>query len=192
MDSPNESASSEVGSPGARQLPRSTKGDRPALHLLRSGADISHVGVFRVPMGTQQATSRWAPRPMQARLIRVAVLVTPFAASILFVALVSKVVPAPLNSFWLYLSWWAVLTGAATLVLVAVDRVARRLLPLALLFKLSLVFPDRAPSRFRTALDLRRWLARGASCCPSGWRSGHDSCGGCAGASRARGCARQP
>ena len=106
-------------------------------------------------MGTQQATSRWAPRPMQARLIRVAVLVTPFAASILFVALVSKVVPAPLNSFWLYLSWWAVLTGAATLVLVAVDRVARRLLPLALLFKLSLVFPDRAPSRFRTALDLR-------------------------------------
>ena len=47
------------------------------------------------------------------------------------------------------------LTGAATLVLVAVDRVARRLLPLALLFKLSLVFPDRAPSRFRTALDLR-------------------------------------
>ena len=92
---------------------------------------------------------------MQARLIRVAVLVTPFAASILFVALVSKVVPAPLNSFWLYLSWWAVLTGAATLVLVAVDRVARRLLPLALLFKLSLVFPDRAPSRFRTALDLR-------------------------------------
>ena len=45
-------------------------------------------------MGTQQATYRWAPRPMQARLIRVAVLVTPFAASILFVALVSKVVPA--------------------------------------------------------------------------------------------------
>ncbi|MGZ9005306.1 MAG: HD-GYP domain-containing protein, partial [Burkholderiales bacterium] len=92
---------------------------------------------------------------MQARLIRVAALVAPIAASIAFVALVSKVFPAPLESFWLYLAWWVVLTGAATLVLIAVDRVARRLLPLAVLFKLSLVFPDHAPSRFRTALSSR-------------------------------------
>ncbi len=34
---------------------------------------------------------------------------------------------------------------AATVVLVLMDRVSRRLLPLAALFKLSLVFPDRAP-----------------------------------------------
>ncbi len=81
--------------------------------------------------------------------------VAPIAASIGFVALFSKVVRAPLASFWLYLTWWAVLTGAATLVLIAVDRVARRLLPLAFLFKLSLVFPDAAPSRFRTAMSSR-------------------------------------
>ena len=92
---------------------------------------------------------------MQARLIRAVALVAPFAASIVFVALVSAVFPAPLESFWLYLAWWVVLTALATLVLVAVDRVARRLLPLAVLFKLSLVFPDRAPSRFRTALNSR-------------------------------------
>ena len=36
--------------------------------------------------------------------------------------------------------------------LYGVDGVTRRLLPLAALFKLSLVFPDRAPARFRTAL----------------------------------------
>ena len=104
---------------------------------------------------TASQTTRWTPRPMQARLIRAVALVAPFAASIVFVALVSAVFPAPLGSFWLYLAWWVVLTALATLVLVAVDRVARRLLPLAVLFKLSLVFPDRAPSRFRTALNSR-------------------------------------
>jgi hypothetical protein len=88
-------------------------------------------------------------------LIRVAVLVGPIGASIVFVALVSKVLPPPLASFWLYLGWWVVLTGAATFVLIAVDRAARRLLPLAVLFKLSLVFPDNAPSRFRTAVSSR-------------------------------------
>jgi hypothetical protein len=107
-------------------------------------------------MNTQpQASSRWAPRPIEARLIRVVALVAPIAASIVFVALASKAFPAPLGSFWLYLAWWVVLTGAATLVLIAVDRVARRLLPLAVLFKLSLVFPDNAPSRFRTAVTSR-------------------------------------
>jgi len=92
---------------------------------------------------------------MQARLIRVAALGAPIVASIGFVALVSKIFPAPLESFWLYLVWWVILTGAATLVLIAVDRAARRLLPLAALLKLSLVFPDHAPSRFQTALTSR-------------------------------------
>ena len=84
----------------------------------------------------------------------------------MFVALFSKVFPAPLGSFWLYLAWWVVLTGAATFVLVAVDRVARRLLPLAVLFKLSLVFPDRAPSRFRDSTQLPKRSARSRSVSP--------------------------
>ena len=100
-------------------------------------------------------TTRWAPKPRQARLIRVGALGAPIVASIGFVVVVSKVFPAPLESFWLYLAWWVMLTGAATLVLIAVDRVARRLLPLAALLKLSLVFPDQAPSRFETALTSR-------------------------------------
>ena len=55
----------------------------------------------------------------------------------------------------LFVGWWVLLSGAATVVLVVVDRLARRLLPLAALFKLSLVFPDQAPSRFRTAMRSR-------------------------------------
>jgi putative nucleotidyltransferase with HDIG domain len=38
-------------------------------------------------------------------------------------------------------------------VLIGIDRVTRRLLPLAALLKLALVFPDEAPSRFRAALS---------------------------------------
>ena len=52
----------------------------------------------------------------------------------------------PTSSFLLFISWWVLLSGAATAVLIGLDRVARRLLPLAALLNLSLVFPDEAPS----------------------------------------------
>ncbi|HEX2038407.1 MAG TPA: HD-GYP domain-containing protein [Acidimicrobiales bacterium] len=48
--------------------------------------------------------------------------------------------------------WWATVGVAAAAALVAADALARRLLPLAVLLELSLLFPDKAPSRFRTAL----------------------------------------
>ena len=48
--------------------------------------------------------------------------------------------------------WWLGLLGASTAVLICTDRLARRVLPLAALLKLSLVFPDRVPSRFSVAL----------------------------------------
>jgi putative nucleotidyltransferase with HDIG domain len=51
-----------------------------------------------------------------------------------------------------YIAWWAGLSVAATAVLVVAGRLSRRLLPVAALMRLSLVFPDSAPSRFRTAL----------------------------------------
>ena len=39
----------------------------------------------------------------------------------------------------------------AVSVAMAVERATRRLLPIALLLKLSMIFPDRAPSRFKLA-----------------------------------------
>lgn len=48
--------------------------------------------------------------------------------------------------------WWIGLFAIGTVVLVATDKVARRLLPLVALFKLSLVFPDQAPSRYAIAM----------------------------------------
>jgi Bacterial Ig domain/HD domain len=98
------------------------------------------------------ASPRWGRRPVEAALVRVLAFVAPIAASIGFVELASRAVPAPLGSLWVYLLWWFGLTAAATAVLVVVDRFARRLLPLAALLKLSLVFPDQTPSRFKTAM----------------------------------------
>ncbi len=103
-------------------------------------------------MNEAVATERWNARPIWAALIRLVVLLGPVAASLLFVTVASRVVPAPTSSLWVFLAWWVSISAAATGVLLVVDWLARRLLPLAALFKLSLVFPDAAPSRFETAL----------------------------------------
>lgn len=61
--------------------------------------------------------------------------------------------------------WWSVLIGLSSAVAWGVDRVARRLLPLATMLKATMLFPDRAPSRYRVALrksnvtELRRRIA---------------------------------
>ena len=97
--------------------------------------------------------------------MRVFVVVAPIVASVIFVHVASQLVAAPSGSTVLYVAWWVGLSALATVVLIGIDRVTRRLLPLAALLKLALVFPDEAPSRFRAALsagttaDLERRLA---------------------------------
>ena len=75
----------------------------------------------------------------------------PVAASVAVTSAAARWVPRP-DSRLEVVAWWVALSVVAAAVLYAVDKVTRRLVPLAVLFKLSLVFPDRAPSRFRTAL----------------------------------------
>jgi HD-GYP domain-containing protein (c-di-GMP phosphodiesterase class II) len=47
--------------------------------------------------------------------------------------------------------WWLTVLAVPTVVLVATDRLARRALPLAVLLKMTMVFPDRAPKRLAVA-----------------------------------------
>ncbi len=98
------------------------------------------------------SASRWTGRPAYAIALRTVVYLAPLVGSIVFVHFASQVVPAPTGSLVLFLVWWLGLSALATGVLVVVDRVFRKLLPLAALLKLSLVFPDEAPSRFKVAL----------------------------------------
>jgi putative nucleotidyltransferase with HDIG domain len=57
------------------------------------------------------------------------------------------------------LAWLVAVLALSTLAAYLIERLARRVLPLAVLLQLSLAFPDRAPSRFamaRTAGNVRR------------------------------------
>ena len=49
---------------------------------------------------------------------------------------------------------WLSIALASTSVMIGFDRVTRRLLPLAVLFSLTLAFPDQAPSRFKVAMRI--------------------------------------
>jgi hypothetical protein len=111
----------------------------------------------------QRPADRWSAHRAQAFAVRAIVYLGPIVASIVFVHFAGKAVPAPLSSLWLFLAWWFGLSIAATGVLWSIDRMTRRLLPLAALLQLSLVFPDEAPSRFKVAFkagDVDRLEAR--------------------------------
>ncbi len=98
------------------------------------------------------SSQRWSSHPLRAWSIRGVVVVGPLLASFVFVYVATLWLHPPPGSTWLYWAWRIGISAAATVVLLAVDRVTRRLLPLAALLQLSLVFPDEAPSRFKTAL----------------------------------------
>ncbi len=104
-------------------------------------------------MSQEDDRRRWAARPIQAGLIRAFVFLIPIAGSVAFLHFASHLIAVPEDSFLLFIAWWIGMSGSATLVLLGIERVSRRLLPLAALCKLSLIFPDAAPSRFRTALN---------------------------------------
>src|SRR6185437_11101532 len=105
---------------------------------------------------------RWRARPVVAGALRVVIVAIPLAAGYL----------ASLGCLRLFrhqiadTRWWLLLVVAVSLLAcLALERVTRRLLPLAALLKLSMLFPDRAPSRFkvaRRALSVERLAERAA------------------------------
>ena len=88
---------------------------------------------------------------MLARLLRAAIIAVPLVAGIGAGLVVSGLIPRPAGPLSLA-GWWLLVLLVSAAVLAIVDRLGRRLLPLAALLHLSLLFPDRAPSRFAVAL----------------------------------------
>ena len=107
----------------------------------------------------------WERRPGLSRTVRIGVVATPIAASFGVAALLSHVLPRPDGLAAAVLST-VVIAAASMATLVVLERAARRLLPLAALLNLSLIFPDKAPARFSVARrtgrprDLRASLLR--------------------------------
>lgn len=102
-------------------------------------------------MGEVSETRRWRGRPWLSRTIRLTAHAIPFVLVTAAIWKVHSSLPTPDNRTEAILRWigFSILSTAA---LIWLDKVARRLLPLATLFKLSLIFPDEAPSRFSIAL----------------------------------------
>jgi putative nucleotidyltransferase with HDIG domain len=97
---------------------------------------------------SNQPQNRWTARPVLARLLQLTVLAVPVCASVLAAIALGSWLPHA-HDLAHALLWWVVVVAGSTAVLFAVDRVARRLLPLAVLLKLTLLFPDQAPKRYR-------------------------------------------
>ncbi len=101
--------------------------------------------------------NRWKSHPLLARLVRVAIFIAPLASSVTFTWIAGIVLPPERLGVnrWV---WIGLVFVAANGLLYVVSRLTRQLLPLVALMKLTLVFPDNAPSR--TKATLRRSNSR--------------------------------
>jgi len=98
-----------------------------------------------------RAENRWTARPKLALAVRLITLLVPIALS--FGAAVAT--QRTFDGWYPDAPWIAgafVSLVAATGVLLIGERIARRFLPLAMLLKLALLFPDQVPSRLSIAL----------------------------------------
>ncbi|GAC1326841.1 MAG: hypothetical protein NVSMB13_12570 [Mycobacteriales bacterium] len=102
--------------------------------------------------GADGTAQRWRGRPGMALALRTFVVVAPLACALVGSVLLSRVLP-PAHTTGAKALWWLVIFALSTALMYLVDRLLRRLLPLAALLQMSVVFPGRAPSRFAVARD---------------------------------------
>ena len=93
---------------------------------------------------------RWAARPVLGGALRIGAVVVPVVVGVLAGIALTTLLPVATTTPGRVL-WFAAVIVGSTAALLLTDRLARRALPLAVLLELSLVFPDRAPSRLRAA-----------------------------------------
>jgi HD-GYP domain-containing protein (c-di-GMP phosphodiesterase class II) len=100
-------------------------------------------------------------------VLSTAAVAAPFAVSITAAMAVGRELPrgagVPREAIW-----WVAVLASSTVVFVGSERLSRRLLPLAALLKMSMLFPDQAPKRLKVAwrAGTTRELERGASAAP--------------------------
>ena len=98
----------------------------------------------------EKQSHRWLARSRAAFVVSTATFVIPIALSIVSAYIASVLLPHP-TSVAQRVLWWIGILVIAWVAAMLGERIARPLLPLASLLKMSLLFPDRAPSRFAVA-----------------------------------------
>jgi len=110
---------------------------------------VRNRNVQRQDPGADPQSHRWTARPVLSLLLRCIVLLVPLVAGAATALWLDHALP---KATGIGVVWrWAFILVATVIAVRLVDRAARRLLPLAVMFKLSMIFPDRAPSRFAMA-----------------------------------------
>jgi putative nucleotidyltransferase with HDIG domain len=105
--------------------------------------------IDQAKIGTPTSADRkWAARPALSRLLRLTIFLFPIACA--FVATIVARALIPDDTERTLVGWMGLLT-LGIVVAIAAEHVGRRWLPLATLLKLSMLFPARAPSRFKVA-----------------------------------------
>ena len=146
------------GRPVARRVLRYTSG--VVLGDLGDlGVSVQHDEVRRVyASDTAQedapASGRWKSRPVVAALLRLSISLLPLVVAAVVTLTVQIVVLAPAlrgRGIGWYVAAYLLLAAATMMVARLVERLARRALPLVALLRLSMLFPDQAPSRFQMA-----------------------------------------
>jgi len=98
----------------------------------------------------EQRSHRWLARSRAGFLVSAAAFAIPIALSIVSAYTASALLPHP-SSGVQHVLWWISILVIAWVAAILGERIARPLLPLASLLKMSLLFPDQAPSRFAVA-----------------------------------------
>jgi len=97
-----------------------------------------------------KGTDRWAARTRLAALVSLSVFLLPVLIAIAAANELVRFIPEPRSGVGVF-AWWALVIIAPWVIYFGASRLARRALPLAALLKMTLVFPDRAPSRMVVA-----------------------------------------
>jgi putative nucleotidyltransferase with HDIG domain len=92
---------------------------------------------------------RWRPRPLLSFALRFVSVLVPAAAGA--ASAYGYIVALPAPGGLATIPWALGLVLTSTIATAFAERLGKRILPLAVLLRLSLVFPDRAPSRFAMA-----------------------------------------
>lgn len=109
--------------------------------------------------------SSWAGRPWLARGLRLATFVLPIGLAFFVTYSLSRAMATP-TSTAMAIAEGLLFVGIAFVVMAATERVVRLVAPITVLLRMTMVFPDRAPSRVRVAMrvsstdELKRTLER--------------------------------
>ena len=93
----------------------------------------------------------WRGRPWAARIVRFTIVILPLLVATVAAWQVHLILGTP-PSLLHALGQWIALSLAAMVVIRVLELGLRRLLPLSTVLRMSLAFPEEAPSRFRVAL----------------------------------------